>query len=71
MYSVLLYFFSDADSDEEISNEIVGDKHKEAVFEFFNTGKVAEFQLMQGCSRKKAETICSLRPFENWTDLVR
>ncbi|CAH0563554.1 unnamed protein product [Brassicogethes aeneus] len=61
-------FDSDEDSDVEISNELTGDKKK--VLEFFETATINELQLMQSCSKKKAEYICDARPFNGWIDLV-
>lgn len=58
----------DEDSDAEISDVLTGDKKK--VLEFFGTGTVNELQLMQFCSKKKAEMIMELRPFTGWIDLV-
>jgi DNA uptake protein ComE-like DNA-binding protein len=43
----------------------------ELVFDFFNVATVEEMQIMDGCSRKKAEEIAKMRPFEDWNDLVR
>lgn len=62
------YFFSDEDSDVEISNELTGDKKR--VFEFFQSATAIELQLMATCSKKKAEAIMELRPYKGWIDLV-
>lgn len=64
----LLSFFSDEDSDVEITNELTGDKKK--VLDFFQTATAIELQLMATCSKKKAEGIIELRPFKGWIDLV-
>ncbi|XP_023012119.1 SWI/SNF-related matrix-associated actin-dependent regulator of chromatin subfamily A containing DEAD/H box 1 homolog [Leptinotarsa decemlineata] len=61
-------FDSDEDSDVEISNELTGDKKR--VLEFFETATVNELQLMNSCSKKKAEAIIESRPFVGWIDLV-
>ncbi|XP_066137472.1 SWI/SNF-related matrix-associated actin-dependent regulator of chromatin subfamily A containing DEAD/H box 1 homolog [Euwallacea fornicatus] len=58
----------DEDSDAEISDELTNDKRK--VLEFFETATVNELQLMQFCSKKKAETLIECRPFTGWIDLV-
>ncbi|XP_060522592.1 SWI/SNF-related matrix-associated actin-dependent regulator of chromatin subfamily A containing DEAD/H box 1 homolog isoform X2 [Cylas formicarius] len=59
---------SDEDSDAEISDELTGDKKK--VLDFFTTATLNELQLMQSCSKKKAEALVELRPFQGWIDLV-
>ncbi|KAG5890777.1 hypothetical protein JTB14_016513 [Gonioctena quinquepunctata] len=61
-------FDSDEDSDVEISDELTGDKKR--VLEFFQTATVSELQLMNSCSKKKAENIIESRPFTGWVDLV-
>ncbi|KAJ8923061.1 hypothetical protein NQ315_001610 [Exocentrus adspersus] len=62
-------FDSDEDSDVEISNELTGDKKR--VFEFFQTATMNELQLMNSCSKKKAEAVIESRPFSGWIDLVQ
>ncbi|RZC42894.1 SWI/SNF-related matrix-associated actin-dependent regulator of chromatin subfamily A containing DEAD/H box 1 -like protein [Asbolus verrucosus] len=62
-------FDSDEDSDVEISDELTGDKRK--VFEFMQTATEGELQLMNFCSKKKADAIIEARPFEGWVDLVQ
>ncbi|KAJ8959068.1 hypothetical protein NQ318_022324 [Aromia moschata] len=62
-------FDSDEDSDVEISNELTGDKKK--VFDFFQTATINELQLMNSCSKKKAELIVESRPYSGWIDLVQ
>lgn len=61
-------FYSDEDSDYEISNELTGDK--KAVLEFMQTARLSEFLLVSQCSQKRAHAIIEARPFENWRDLV-
>lgn len=61
-------FDSDQDSDVEISNDLTGDKRK--VMEFFETATLNELQLMNYCSKKKAELLIEARPFKSWIDLV-
>ncbi|CAG4959105.1 unnamed protein product [Parnassius apollo] len=56
------------DSDNEITDDLVGDKRK--VFEFLNTSNMNELSLLSGCSQKKAEAIIALRPFKGWLDMV-
>ncbi|XP_072394473.1 SWI/SNF-related matrix-associated actin-dependent regulator of chromatin subfamily A containing DEAD/H box 1 homolog [Diabrotica undecimpunctata] len=61
-------FDSDEDSDVEISKELTGDRKK--VFDFFQCATINELQLINTCSKKKAEAIIDLRPFADWKDLV-
>lgn len=61
-------FYSDEDSDIEISNELTGDK--KAVLEFMQTALSSELLMMSQCSQKKANAIIHARPFEDWRDLV-
>ncbi|XP_038220736.1 SWI/SNF-related matrix-associated actin-dependent regulator of chromatin subfamily A containing DEAD/H box 1 homolog [Zerene cesonia] len=56
------------DSDNEITDDLVGDKRK--VFEFLNTSSLNELSLLSGCSQKKAEAIIAQRPFKGWLDMV-
>ncbi|XP_028159639.1 SWI/SNF-related matrix-associated actin-dependent regulator of chromatin subfamily A containing DEAD/H box 1 homolog [Ostrinia furnacalis] len=56
------------DSDNEITDDLVGDKKK--VFDFLNTSNMNELSLLSGCSQKKAEAIISQRPFKGWLDMV-
>jgi len=41
-----------------------------AVLEFFNVATVDELTMMNGCSRKKAEAVVKVRPFNDWEQLV-
>ena len=41
------------------------------VLEFFNVATVDELTMMNGCSRKKAEAVIKMRPFDDWEALVR
>ena len=41
------------------------------VFDFFNEGQPAELAAIQGCSKKKVESILELRPYTSWQDLVK
>ncbi|CAG9812421.1 unnamed protein product [Phaedon cochleariae] len=61
-------FDSDEDSDVEISDELTGDKKR--VFDFFENATINELQLMNSCSKKKAEAIIEARPYAGWVDLV-
>lgn len=61
-------FYSDDDSDIEISNELTGDK--KAVLEFMQTALSSELLMMSQCSQKKANAIIHARPFKDWRDLV-
>ncbi|KAM3957558.1 SWI/SNF-related, matrix-associated actin-dependent regulator of chromatin, subfamily a, containing DEAD/H box 1 [Aphomia sociella] len=56
------------DSDNEISDDLIGDKKK--VFEFLNNSNLSELSLLSGCSQKKAEAIIAQRPFKGWLDMV-
>lgn len=64
-----LCFVSSEDSDNEVTDDLVGDKRK--VFEFLNTSSMNELSLLSGCSQKKAEAIMAQRPFKGWVDMVR
>ncbi|XP_034255614.1 SWI/SNF-related matrix-associated actin-dependent regulator of chromatin subfamily A containing DEAD/H box 1 homolog [Thrips palmi] len=59
---------SDADSDEEISDEMTDDKRQ--VLNFLSEADVGELYQMSNCSKKKAELIIECRPFEGWKDTV-
>lgn len=61
-------FDSDEDSDMEVNHVLTSDKKK--VLEFFETATLNELQLMQSCSKKKAEIIIDFRPLNGWVDLV-
>ncbi|XP_049873647.1 SWI/SNF-related matrix-associated actin-dependent regulator of chromatin subfamily A containing DEAD/H box 1 homolog [Pectinophora gossypiella] len=56
------------DSDNEITDDLVGDKRK--VFEFLNNSNFNELSMLSGCSQKKAEAIIAQRPFKGWLDMV-
>ncbi|KAI5635804.1 hypothetical protein NE865_11502 [Phthorimaea operculella] len=56
------------DSDNEITDDLVGDKRK--VFEFLNNSNMNELSMLSGCSQKKAEAVIALRPFKGWLDMV-
>jgi hypothetical protein len=38
--------------------------------DFFNDALPQELACVQGCSKKKADSIVKLRPFAGWNDLV-
>lgn len=59
---------SDEDSETEITNDLTPDKKR--VFDFLQTATANELSLMATCSKKKVDTIISVRPFTNWVDLV-
>ena len=40
-------------------------------FDFFNKGLPQELACIQGCSKKKVESILELRPYLAWSDLVK
>ncbi|KAJ4439324.1 hypothetical protein ANN_07446 [Periplaneta americana] len=60
--------FDSDDSDQDISDELTGDKKE--VLEFLSTATVGELRVMPHCSQKKAEAIIEQRPFSGWKDLV-
>lgn len=69
MYKFInILFYSDEDSDVEISNEFTDDK--KAILEFMQTALPSELLLMSQCSQKKANAIIESRPFDDWRDLV-
>ena len=43
----------------------------EPILDFFNTAQSDELATLNGCSKKKADLLITLRPFESWDDLVR
>ncbi|XP_044759233.1 SWI/SNF-related matrix-associated actin-dependent regulator of chromatin subfamily A containing DEAD/H box 1 homolog [Coccinella septempunctata] len=59
---------SDEDTDTELSDELMGDKKN--VFDFLQNATLTELQLMNSCSKKKAEALMESRPFNGWIDLV-
>ncbi|KAK9887995.1 hypothetical protein WA026_000284 [Henosepilachna vigintioctopunctata] len=59
----------DDDSDIELSDELTGDKKN--VFDFMQNATITELQLMNSCSKKKAEALIDSRPFNGWIDLVQ
>lgn len=61
-------FHSSSDSDNEITDDLIGDKKK--VYEFLNKANFKELSLLSGCSQKKAEAIIAARPFQGWLDMV-
>jgi hypothetical protein len=56
------------DSDQDISNDLTGDKKE--VLEYLSTATIGELRVMPHCSQKKAEAIIEHRPFTGWKDLV-
>jgi len=71
---------SDADSDFELLERAEREEDDEdkpmtddqkRVFDFFNEGQPAELAAIQGCSKKKVESILELRPYTSWQDLVK
>lgn len=60
---------SDEDSDVELSDELTGDRKR--VFDFMQNATLNELQLMNSCSKKKAELVVECRPFSGWIDLVQ
>jgi len=73
---------SEADSDFELNEKNERDEEEDGppkpmtddqkrVFDFFNEGTPPELAAIQGCSKKKVESIVELRPYLSWTDLVK
>jgi len=63
-------FDSDSDAEEEEIDENRLPDDKKRVLAFFNDGTPQELSAIQGCSKKKAEYILKMRPYEGWSDLV-
>ena len=63
-------FDSDSDAEEEEIDENRLPDDKKRVLAFFNDGTPQELSAIQGCSKKKAEYILKMRPYEGWVDLV-
>ena len=63
-------FDSDSDAEEEEIDENRLPDDKKRVLAFFNDGTSQELSAIQGCSKKKAEYILKMRPYEGWSDLV-
>ncbi|XP_048478560.1 SWI/SNF-related matrix-associated actin-dependent regulator of chromatin subfamily A containing DEAD/H box 1 homolog isoform X1 [Plutella xylostella] len=61
--------YDSSDSDNEITDDLIGDKKK--VYEFLNKANFKELSLLSGCSQKKAEAIIAARPFQGWLDMVQ
>lgn len=61
-------FFSDDDSDVEVSDDLTGDK--KAVLEFMQNAQAMELLLIHQCSQKRVNAILESRPFRSWSDLV-
>lgn len=59
---------SDADSDAETTFVMTKDRKK--VLEFLNTGSNSELMAVKSLSSKKIDILLTLRPFEDWTDLL-
>ncbi|XP_046393436.1 SWI/SNF-related matrix-associated actin-dependent regulator of chromatin subfamily A containing DEAD/H box 1 homolog [Ischnura elegans] len=60
------------DSEEEVRQDrITMSSEKQAVLDFFSDATLLELSGVPTCSRKKAEVIIGLRPFESWADLVK
>lgn len=59
---------SDADSDAEDTFFMTKDRKK--VLEFLNTGSNSEFMAVKSLSSKKIDILLTLRPFQDWTDLL-
>ena len=59
------------DSDNSDTEEQLSDQQKVAILGLFNNASVEEIQSMMSISTKRLDTLLSLRPFENFNDLVR
>ncbi len=58
------------DSDNSDTEEHLTDQQKEAVLALFNDASVEDIQSMMNIAKKRLEALVSLRPFENFNDLV-
>ena len=68
------FFYQNAarEAEEEengVQRPMTDDQKK--VFDFFNEGTPQELAAIQGCSKKKVESILELRPYLSWQDLVK
>ena len=43
---------------------------QDPILKFLSTAELEEMQSMPGCSKKKAEQVIAMRPFNDWDDLV-
>ncbi|CAH1799314.1 unnamed protein product [Owenia fusiformis] len=61
----------DYDSDDSSQGDpVIKQTQKEMVLSFFNDAQLEELMIVPGCSRKKADVLVSLRPFEDFDDLT-
>lgn len=61
-------YFSDDESDTEVSDDLTGDK--KAVLDFMQNALPTELLLLSSCTEKKVNAIIEVRPFDGWRDLV-
>ncbi|KAB7507472.1 Actin-dependent regulator of chromatin subfamily A [Armadillidium nasatum] len=65
-----VYESDSSECEEQEQDEEVVTPARNMVLEFFNESPTSELGCLPGCSKKKADVIISLRPYENWRDLV-
>ncbi|PAA66205.1 hypothetical protein BOX15_Mlig032428g1, partial [Macrostomum lignano] len=62
--------FDSEDSDYENKHSVQSDEDKAAVLDFFNTAALSELMHIPTVSKKKAEILYKMRPFEDFDDLL-
>ncbi|KAK6170036.1 hypothetical protein SNE40_018524 [Patella caerulea] len=63
------YSGADYDSDDSYDSDNAA-VHADKILKFFQESKLEELTSIQGCSKKKAESILELRPFTSFDELV-
>ncbi|ELU04658.1 hypothetical protein CAPTEDRAFT_222942 [Capitella teleta] len=58
------------DDDDDSGSEIESCEMDDQLLSFFNDGTIEELMCVKGCSKKKAECLIELRPYEDWDDLA-
>ena len=64
----LSLFYSDDDSDVEVSDHMTGSQEK--VFDFLNSANTVELLQIPSCTQNKVNAILEARPFNGWKELV-
>lgn len=61
------------DSEDESENEspFVMTKDRKKVLDFLNEATAAELIVVKSCTARKLDVLLPLRPFTDWTDLIR
>ncbi|RXG50736.1 SWI/SNF-related matrix-associated actin-dependent regulator [Armadillidium vulgare] len=65
-----VYESDSSECEEPEQEEEVVTPARNMVLEFFNESPMSELGCLPGCSKKKADVIISMRPYESWRDLV-